>query len=113
MPSSCEFVVKLTGKYTISSLFSVMNAMSNNTIVAIQSLGKSYGGWSCELCGMQRSLFVSMIDLMQRSNMNMETALSSVSNFVRFYDPKRQTMFPRMNISHKVRRGDHRMMTFL
>ena len=113
MSASCKFVVKLTGKYKLPSLFATMDAMPADASLIVQSRGKCCGGWSCELFGMERSLLAIMVDLMDDKRLNMESALYQVMHLVKGLNASKLSIFPRMNVTSRARRNDGKMLIFL
>lgn len=113
LPGNCSFIVKLTGKYMLPALATTIQALPNNTLLALSARGKSYGGYSSELFGVNRLLYKNALAFWTDGR-NTESFVSRLHNIVLAIHPNRVMHMPKMIlIGHTKRYSDNHLMKYL
>ena len=102
-PSVCNFLIKVTGKYTPLNLAHVIKTLHNNTLLALSSRGHSYGGYASELFGIERNFLGKALDLWTDKR-NTESFLERIRLLVESIDHTRIVTLPRLPLSFNVHR---------
>ena len=113
LPNDCDFVVKLTGKYMLPTMMSVVKRISNRTLLALSSRGESYGGIASEVFGMNRALLIKMLALWTDGR-NTESFVQRAYDIVSVIDATRVSRMPKMNtFGSAVRYSDKHHLKYL
>ena len=113
LDGECKFIVKLTGKYMLPGLATVVKRLPDTTLLALASRGHSYGGYSSEVFGVEAQLFKRALAFWADGR-NTESFVHRLKDLVEAVNRSRVARMPRMRtVGASCRYTDNRRMAYL
>jgi len=96
----------------LPNLTTVLTGLPERTLLALSSRGRSYGGYSSEIFGVERTLYGKVLALWTDGR-NTESFVLRLRDILDAIDASRWVTMPRMRAIGRIRRySDKRRMTY-